>query len=114
MSEAHANGRRQGNRRNNYRDNRNDRNGNRNGGGRRKPVTFTNKINNLLTLRLPQEGGKITQYRSFFGSLLTYASTDIGKNTTKIWVKEYLQSNDSGWEPKPPQKPKEAEFTDAA
>ena len=96
--------------------------GNNNGNGSRyndkkkpeKKPEFPNKIENMLTLRLPAEGGMITQYSSFFQSLQTYASTSIGKNLASVWISDYLQSGNSKWTPANPKAPAEADFNDSA
>jgi len=109
-------GARRGERGNHQRDNRNDRNGNdRNGGGNKKQTAkFTNKIDGLLDLKLPEEGGEATQFDRFLKSFEVYAKTNVGKSgsLTRRWAREYITARKSDWTPAEPPPVDKSKFTD--
>ena len=109
-------GARRGERGNHQRDNRNDRNGNdRNGGGNKKQTAkFTNKIDGLLDLKLPEEGGEATQFDRFLHSFEVYAKTNVGKSgsLTRRWAREYITARKSDWTPAEPPPVDKSKFTD--
>jgi len=83
------------------------------GNGKRNfaKATFRGKTDDMLTLRLPEEGGEAGQFESFMESLRTYAGRHIGDKKSGPWIDLYLDSGDSKWHPdslfkrKPPAMP---------